>query len=414
MKKVQLTKPQQTIVNSAARFKLICGARRFGKSWLSMRQMCYFARKPNQLIYYLAPTYRMARQIIFDDLKERLEDLRWLRNCNISDMRFELINGSKIFLRGADDGGSKIRGVSMDYCVMDEFSMMDPKVWEVVRPALSDRQGHAMWISSPMGKNHFYDLFMWAQDQQGWATFKYTTAQGGNVPIEEIELAKQEMDEKTFRQEYMADWIDYVGLVYFSFNENHVRKFKEEKPKELYVGNDFNVDPLSAVVAVREPWGLHIIDEIELRNSNTFELVDEIKKRYPTNKINIWPDPAGSARKTSSTTTDHKILANAGFNVHVKRAHPAVKDRINSVNSAFHSGKILIDPKCKSLMNCLNKLSYRPGGNEPDKGGSNDYTHMTDALGYMIEYLYPIRRITQPRVEPARWAIGAPQVRKFG
>jgi hypothetical protein len=177
---------------------------------------------------------------------------------------------------------------------------------------------------------------------------------------------------------------------------------------------DFNVDPGSAVIARRDKNGLHVFDEIELRNTNTFEMCDEIKKRYPNSRVHVFPDPAGSARKTSSITTDHKILSNAGFNVHVRRSHPPVKDRINSVNSAFSSGKLLIDPRCKSLSESLTKLSYREGSNEPSKGGANDYTHFTDALGYMCEYLYPITKIQPPRVEPARWAVNAPPMRRFG
>ena len=228
--------------------------------------------------------------------------------------------------------------------------------------------------------------------------------------MEEIEDARRDMDERTFKQEFMADWVDYVGLVYYAFNETHLVKYTGA-PKEVYIGIDFNVDPGSAVIAVNEG-GLHIIDEIELRNSNTFEMADEITKRYGHCKIHVFPDPAGSARKTSSTTTDHKILSNAGFNVHVRRSHPPVRDRINSVNSAFSSGKLILDPQCKSLRNCLTKLSYREGSNEQDKNSGLD--HLPDALGYMVEYLYPITKIQTPRVEPARWAINAPPMRRFG
>ena len=220
------------------------------------------------------------------------------------------------------------------------------------------------------------------------------------------------MDERTFKQEFLADWVDYVGLVYYAFSEEHVAKCVDPQVQEVYIGMDFNVDPGSAVISLRDKQGLHIIDEIEMRNSNTFEMCDEIKKRYPNSRVHVFPDPAGSARKTSSVTTDHKILSNAGFNVHARRSHPPVKDRINSVNSAFSSGKLKIDPQCKSLQNCLTKLSYREGSNEQDKNSGLD--HMPDALGYMVEYLYPITKIQPPRVEPARWAINAPPMRRFG
>lgn len=409
---MQLTKPQQQIANDTNRFRIVVAGRRFGKTFLSIREMCYFARIPNKTIYYIAPTYRMCKSIVWDELKDRLTQLRWVKKINETELTIRLINGSKIVLAGADSP-ERLRGIYVDGIVIfDEAASIDPDIWTVMRPALADKGGHAMWISSPAGKNHLYELYSWAQSQDNWSTYKFTTLDGGNVPLEEIEAARQEMGEREFKQEFLADWVDYVGLVYYAFNETHIQKYKEEVPTKLFIGNDFNISPICAVVAVQTKTGLHIIDEIEIMNSNTFELADEIRKRYPNHQINIFPDPSGSARKTSSNTTDHKILYNAGFNVHSRRAHPPVKDRINAVNGAFSSGKIMIDPSCKSLRNCLNKLSYREGSNEQDKNSGLD--HMPDALGYMVEYLYPLQKIQTPRVEPARWAMNAPAVRRFG
>lgn len=409
---MQLTKPQQTVAKDSARFRLVAAGRRFGKSFLAIRELCYFARNPRTTNYYIAPTYRMARAIAWEPLKERLSELRWIKKVNETDMRIDLVNGSKIFCRGADNPDS-LRGIFVSGIVIfDEYADMDPNIWTVMRPAMADKGGHAMWIGSPKGKNHFYDMFIHGKTNDNWSSYKFTTIQGGQVAAEEIEDARRDMDERTFRQEFLADWVDYVGLVYYAFNEIHVAKFQEETPKEICIGMDFNVDPGSAIIARQDKQGLHVFDEIEMRNSNTFEMCDEIRKRYPNSRVHVFPDPAGSARKTSSITTDHKILSNAGFNVHVRRAHPPVKDRINSVNSAFSSDKLLIDPKCKSLQNCLTKLSYREGSNEQDKNSGLD--HLPDALGYMVEYLYPITKIQPPRVEPARWAINAPPMRRFG
>lgn len=409
---MQLTQPQQTIANSKKRFRVVSAGRRFGKTFLAIRDLCYFARIPNRTILYIAPTYRQAKTVVWDELKTKLIDLKWVKKINETDLTIRLVNGSKISLRGSDNPDS-LRGIGIDFVVFDEFADVDPTTWEfVIRPALATTQGHALWIGTPKGKgNHFYDLYEWAGAQDDWETFKFTSIEGGQIPPEEIELAKQEMDERTFRQEFLADWVDYKGLVYYAFNEMHIQKHTDAID-DIYIGMDFNIDPGSAVIATRNKEGLHIFDEIELRNSNTFEMVEEIQKRYPKSRVIVFPDPAGKARKTSSITTDHKILYNAGFNVQVRRSHPAVKDRINSVNSAFSSNKLLIDPQCKSLRNCLNKLSYREGSNEQDKNSGLD--HLPDALGYMVEYLYPIQKITTPRVEPARWAMNAPPMRRFG
>jgi len=409
---MQLTKPQQTVANDKNRFRLVAAGRRFGKSFLAIRELCYFARIPKSTNYYIAPTYRMAKSIAWEPLKERLSELRWVKKINETDMRIDLVNGSRIVLAGSDTP-DRMRGIFVSGIVIfDEYADMDPSIWTVMRPAMADKGGHAMWIGSPKGKNHFYDMFMHGKESDNWSSYKFTTLDGGNVSAEEIEDARRDMDERTFKQEFMADWVDYLGVVYYAFNDEHIKKYTDDTPKDIYIGMDFNVDPSTAVIATHHKWGLHMIDEIELRNSNTFEMADEIKKRYPNSRVTVFPDPAGSARKTSSTTTDHKILANAGFNVHARKSHPPVRDRINSVNSAFSSGKLLMDPKCKSLRNSLTKLSYREGSNEQDK--NSGYDHMPDALGYMVEYLYPIAKIQPPRIEPARWAINAPPMRRFG
>jgi hypothetical protein len=354
----------------------------------------------------------MCRSIMWEPLKDRLSQLRWIKKINETNLTVTLLNGSKIVLGSADDP-QKHRGILCDYVVFDEYATMNPEIWTVMRPTLATTRGEAMWLGTPMGKgNHFYDLYTWAQSQDDWSTWKYTTADGGNVDPDEIEAAKRDLDERTFRQEYLADWVDYIGLVYYAFNDIHVHKSDQDNVKELCVGMDFNVDPGCAVIGRQTSQGLHIFDEIELRNTNTFEIADELRRRYPTSIIKVFPDPAGSQRRTSSNTTDHKILHNAGFQVFARRAHPPVRDRINSVNSAFSSGKLLIDPKCKSLINCLNKLSYREGTNEQDKNSGLD--HMPDALGYLVEYLYPIKKIQTARVEPARWAMNAPAMHKFG
>ena len=299
---MQLTAPQQTIANNSSRFRVVSAGRRFGKTFLAIRDLCYFARIPNRNIYYVAPTYRQAKTVVWDDLKQRLKDLRWVKKVNETELTVRLVNGSKISLRGSDNPDA-LRGVSLDFVVFDEFADVDPTTWEyVIRPALADKQGHALWIGTPKGKgNHFYDLYEWAQDQTDWATFKYSSVEGGQIPPEEIELAKHEMDERTFKQEFLADWVDYKGLVYFAFQEQHIEKYTGPV-HNIYIGMDFNIDPGSAVVSIKTPEGLHIFDEIELRNSNTFDMTSEIQKRYGQSRVTVFPDPAGAARKTSSNT----------------------------------------------------------------------------------------------------------------
>jgi hypothetical protein len=168
---------------------------------------------------------------------------------------------------------------------------------------------------------------------------------------------------------------------------------------------DFNVSPMSACIAVRTPQCLHVIDEIRMFSSNTQEMVNELRTRYPTQNITVYPDPAARQRKTSAGgATDLSILQNAGFRVLAPHAHDAVRDGINAVNSRLRSADntahILIDPKCKYTRESLERHVYKPGTSQPDKDSGHD--HMTDALRYMVSYIWPVKR-DMPPTAPQRW-----------
>ena len=246
-----------------------------------------------------------------------------------------LVNGSKISLKGAEKPHN-LRGRSLDFVVMDEFADMKPETWfEVIRPALADRKGSAVWIGTPKGMNHFRDLWARGVDgQEGWRSFQFTTLEGGNVTQGEIESAKADMDERTFRQEFEAAFVNYAGIIYYNFSRDDSVTKVEDDGSTLHIGMDFNLDPMSAVCCIRDGGTLKAVDEIVIYGSNTDEMVDEIKTRYKGRQIVVDPDPASRHRKTSAGgRTDLSILQNAGFVVKSKKAHSAIRDRINAVNA---------------------------------------------------------------------------------
>ena len=407
---MKLSKPQQKIARDSHRFRVVVAGRRFGKTYLSIRELCYHACQPNREVWYVAPTYKMARQIVWKKLKNRLKDLNWIEKTNETELSISLRNGSTISLKGADNYDS-LRGVGLDFIVLDEFADISPEAWfETLRPTLSDKAGKALFIGTPKGiGNWSYSLYQNTQeDSENWASFSYTTLDGGRVPPEEIVQAQRDLDERTFRQEYMATFETYSGRIYYSFDRAlNVHKYTGNTPEAVYVGMDFNIDPMSAVVAIRSGDALHIIDEVRIFSSNTQEMVDELKQRFPKSKIWVYPDPAGNQRKTSAGgVTDVTILANAGFVVKSPRTHTPVRDRINAVNSRLCDStgirRLFIDPKCKYTIEGLERQVYKPGTSQPDK--ESGYDHMNDALGYMVDYLFPVRRDIDPDLySPQRW-----------
>jgi hypothetical protein len=239
-----------------------------------------------------------------------------------------------------------------------------------------------------------------------WASYQYTTLDGGRVAADEVAAAKSEMDERTFRQEYEATFESFAGRIYYAFSRDNVVPFKVDKPDTVYIGMDFNIDPMSATIGVRLGETLHIVDEIRMFSSNTQEMISEIKSRYPHSKIQVYPDPASRQRKTSAGgSTDLSLLQNAGFVVKAPLAHDAVRDGINAVNSRLCDAtgvrRLLIDPKCKYTIESLERHAYKEGTSQPDK--DSGYDHMSDALRYMINYIWPVKRDVKP--QPAqRWS----------
>jgi hypothetical protein len=398
-----LSEPQHCIVSAPQRFKVVIAGRRFGKTHLSIRFLCKAARLPEREVWYVAPTYKQAKMIVFKKLRKKLQDLRWVSKINETNLSFELKNGSTISLKGADNYDS-LRGVGLDFLVMDEFADIDQEAWtETLRPTLADKMGSALFIGTPKGMNWAKDLYDMAElYPDEWASFQYTTEQGGNVPLSEIDAARRSLDARTFNQEFRATFETFSGRIFYAFDRKvNVNPYTDPLPKELHLGVDFNIDPMSATIAVKNGNILHVIDEFKIFGSNTEELVEEVKTRYPEHTIIAYPDPAGAQRKTSAGgRTDHTILRNAGFTVKAPHSHNAVRDGINAVNAKLCSSSgvttLYIDPRCKYVIECLEKHIYKEGTSIPEKGGNPDFSHMNDALRYKVDYLFPIRQPTVP------------------
>jgi hypothetical protein len=410
MKLMTLSLAQNKIAKDTTRFRVVVAGRRFGKTHLSIRELCYYAKEPNKDVWYVAPTYKMARQIVWKKLKNRLQDLNWIQKTNETELTIQLRNGSTIALKGADNYDS-LRGVGLDFIVLDEFADIDPLAWyETLRPTLSDKQGRALFIGTPKGiGNWAYEIYQnTLEDPEHWSSYSFTTIDGGNVKPEEVESARRDLDERTFRQEYLATFETFSGRIYYSFDRAlNVHKYEGATPDVLYVGMDFNIDPMSAVVATRQGDTLHIIDEVRIFGSNTQEMIEELKQRFPKTKIWVYPDPAGNQRKSSAGgATDITLLSNAGFVVKAPRVHTPVRDRINAVNSRLCDStgirRLIIDPKAKYTIEGLERQTYKEGTSQPDKSSGHD--HMNDALGYMVDYLFPVRRdVDQELLKPQRW-----------
>jgi phage terminase large subunit len=204
---VKLHEKQQEIFNYNSRFKVIAAGRRFGKSRLAAWILVIEALKSTEKdVFYVAPTFQQAKDIMWSLLKEIARDVTASAHENTAVLT--LTNGRKIYLKGSDRPDT-LRGVGLAYVVIDEYADMKPQVFEqILRPSLADVRGGALFIGTPKGRNHFYELYKYAETgkDKDWKAFHYTSYDNPLLPKDEIEASKKSMSSFAFRQEFMASF----------------------------------------------------------------------------------------------------------------------------------------------------------------------------------------------------------------
>ena len=215
---ISLLEWQKEVWNDPTRFKVVAAGRRTGKSRLAAYLLIVNALKSDQgQVFYVAPTQGQARDIMWNLLLEIGRPV--IENSHVNNMQVRLINGTTISLKGADRPET-MRGVSLKFLVLDEYADMKPDVWELIlRPALTDLKGDALFIGTPMGRNHFYELYKQASlgEDPTYKAWHYTSYDNDLLDKEEIDAAKKSMSSFAFRQEFMA-----------SFEARGSEMFKEE------------------------------------------------------------------------------------------------------------------------------------------------------------------------------------------
>ena len=255
---VELLDWQTKVFNDPTRFKVVAAGRRTGKSRLAAWMLIINALQAERgHVFYVAPTQGQARDIMWQTLLELGHPV--IAGSHINNLQIRLVNGAMISLKGADRPET-MRGVSLKFLVMDEYADMKPDVWEqILRPALADQKGSAMFIGTPMGRNHFYELYKYAElgDDDTYKGWHFTSYDNPILDPEEINMAKKSMSSYAFRQEFMAsfeargsemfkeDWIEfgeepddaqyYIAIDLAGFEEVNKKKTKNTKLDETAI-----------------------------------------------------------------------------------------------------------------------------------------------------------------------------------
>ena len=235
--KVELLDWQKEVFNDSSRFKVIAAGRRTGKSRLAAWMLIINALQVERgHVFYVAPTQGQARDIMWQTLLELGHPV--IAGSHINNLQVKLVNGATISLKGADRPET-MRGVSLKFLVMDEYADMKPEVWEqILRPALADQKGSALFIGTPMGRNHFYELYKYAElgNDEDFKASHFTSYDNNLIDPTEIDRAKRSMSSYAFRQEFMAS---FEAMGSEMFKEEWVR-YEEEEPSggEYYIAID--------------------------------------------------------------------------------------------------------------------------------------------------------------------------------
>lgn len=389
---MQLTPAQREIAKDTHRFRVVNCGRRFGKTVLAIEEMLALGLHKKARIAYIAPTFQQARDISWEQLKNRLATIDANVNESRLEVRFNNIQGteSTIVLRGWESIET-LRGQSYDLVVLDEVASMRYfwESWqEVVRPTLTDRKGQAMFISTPKGFNHFYELFNEESRDKNFKSFHFTSYDNPNIPKEEIDEARNQLTEDQFAQEYLADFRKQEGLVYKEFNrKNHIYSEADIDEAEFIAGVDFGyTNPTCVLDIVRDRQDRYWVTGEWYKVGKTHEQVAEYIANQDYNKV--FPDPASPEAI--------KILEDKRVNVYeVVKGQDSISTGIQKVRELFKQRRLFIHESCKNLIWELETYSYPEKKSMKNESETpiKENDHALDALRYALMTNIPSGRI---------------------
>lgn len=381
---ITLTPAQEAIATDTHRFRVVNCGRRFGKTVLAIDQIKACAAYRTSRIAYIAPTFQQARDIAWAQLKNDFANSGATINEARLEIRIRNIHGqeSLIMLRGWESVET-LRGQAFDLLVIDEVSSMRNfmEQWQqVLLPTLTDRRGEAMFISTPKGFNHFYDLFSREHEDPDFKSFHFTSYDNPNLPDGEIDSLRAQMTEDRFAQEYMADFRKTEGLVYKEFNRAlHVFSELPDHGFIETIGSvDFGFTHPAAVPTIRKDYDGHywVIDEWVYTGKTDEQIAEYVAS---CGFAKVYPDPENAAG--IKTLKNHKINVRE-----VNKSSGSVQRGINIVRELLKSNRLHVHHSCTHTILEFETYSYPPskGALYDNENPLKENDDMMDALRYAL------------------------------
>lgn len=373
----------------STRFTVVVAHRRFGKSVAAINHLIKAAiecDKPNPRFAYIAPTYTQAKRVAWDYLLEFTRPLDAV--ANISELRVDFWT-KRISLHGADNPDS-LRGAYYDGVVLDEIGDMNPKVWnEVLRPALADRLGWALFIGTPKGNNHFRDLADRAQETEGWAYLQFKASETGVLAQSELKAAQLEMGEDKYNQEFECSFNaavegSYYGKLINDLEElGRISDFPRDDLCRSFAAWDLGMgDSTTIWIASLAGKEVRLLDCIENHGQGLDWYVNWLRENKYENFQQILPHDV-QVRELGTGKSRKEVLEEAGLNITVC-PRLSVADGIQAVRRLLP--RCWFNPKTKNGLNALR--NYRREHDEKrnvfyEKPLHDWSSHYADAFRYL-------------------------------
>lgn len=429
--KLVLYKPhrlQHKFHNSNARFLVASWGRQTGKSTASLNDSLHFAwTHPKTTTWFISPTFDQAKVQY-----RRLVGMLWscsgvMIKKNQSELRIKLLNQSQIVFKSGESLDN-LRGQTLDRVYIDEVRDQHPDLFNlVIYPMLLTTGGSARFVSTPNGFDQFYDLKLKCDaDKTGeWAFMSAPSTANPLISAKEIEASKATMTDAQYRQEILAEFLDMTqGKAYLNAGPDNALMHNPFYTQGLInphlpviLGLDFNLNPMAWCLLQKKIDDYYVFDELYIKNTHTpaaskilVEKLLSYKEKYDYD-IRKWGllivgDASGSAsQRAAAGQSDFDILFNElkmndiPFQNMTPAANPRVKDRVNTMNMKLKDANNVVHLfyhpiNCPALKKDLERVTWKSTSGDSvylDQTSNPDLTHMSDALGYPICALSPIK-----------------------
>jgi len=401
-------------VDNGIRFPVVPAGRRSGKTerakrFLARQAMWY----PNEKYFAAAPTVNQAKKIWWDDLKMLTMSCLHPRQPSESELKIFLPNGTEIHIIGLDQP-QRIEGINWTGGIIDEIAdVKGSALNENIMPALNTvnptRPYYRAWcwfIGVPDGLNHYYEMYQYAMlgEDPNYKVFHWKSEE--ILPEDVIEQAKRTMSKRQYLQEYCASFETASGRIYEDYGGDNFTTEQIRPDEELHWSHDQNFTPLSSCVAVVRNGIPYFLDEIVLESAISRQSAEEFIQKFADHKnkkVYIYGDPAGRAGEKHGHKSDYgeieEVLRLNGWKYErrVKYSHPAIKDRQNAVRALIktYDGaiKLFVNPKTAEWCHKGLGTVQLKEGSSFQEDQTNQYQHITTAIGYFVDWHWPMGRI---------------------